>query len=116
MRKLQVDFASLGAALEDQTREFLDYYFDTQTGDVIEVYPELLEELELSGSAEFEDIGDWSEDLLSVARTILEESGPDDRGRYVWVPERESREARLRLDAMLSAHADRLDVRRLAGR
>ena len=93
MRKLQVDFAALGAALEDQTREFLDYYFDTHTGDVEEVPPELLDEIEFPGSSEFADVETWGEELLDIARTIVEESGPSVSGRYEWVPQRESREA-----------------------
>lgn len=90
MRKLEVDFESLARAMEDHSREIIDYYFDTETGDVIEMPTELLDELEWPGSTDFEDVDDWNEPLLTAARTIVAESGPDDVCRYVWVPQRES--------------------------
>jgi len=93
MRKLEVDFEALAMALEDGSREFLDYYFDTHTGDVIDMPMDLVEELERPGTTETEDLDAWDEELLAAAQSIMAESGPGEPGRYVWVPPRESYEA-----------------------
>lgn len=93
MRKLEVDFEELAVALEDHSREMIDYYLDTETGDVIAIPTELFDELEWPCSTDIEDLDGWDEALLTAARSIAAESGPDDPGRYVWVPQRESYEA-----------------------
>ena len=93
VRKLEIVFETLALALEDHAREVLDYYLDTQTGEVIELPAELLEDLEYADDAAAEDLDGWDETLLTAARCIAAEAGPDDPIRYVWVPQRESYEA-----------------------
>lgn len=56
MRKLEVHFEALALAPDDHSREALDYYFDTRTGDVIEMPMELIEELEFDDAMAAEDL------------------------------------------------------------
>jgi len=94
LRPLDVDFNALTYALNDHDRGFIEMYFDTLTGDVVDLPTELTDWIEgESDHAMDDDDGEWDADLLAVAQTILEENGPDGEGRYAWIEPRESYEA-----------------------
>jgi len=105
VKKLKVDFDEIQKAMEDVVRDVFDYFLDLETGEVITLSEDILNELKLSlNDGDDEDIGDeieyiefdkepnlpyWMEDEVELALEVL--LNEDDR--YIRIPERESSEA-----------------------
>ena len=90
MKELKVDFEMIGMAMEDASRDYLEYYFDTETGQVI-----ILSE-EASRYAEDdeeiitrEDLPDWQKSEIEVAKNIRN----NNTERYINIPEKPTYES-----------------------
>jgi len=107
VKKLKVNFDEIQKAMEDVLRDTFDYFFDTETGEVIafseeivkgiksrlfddtDEYEEADEEFEYVEYDEEPDIPGWMLDEVELALEIL----LDESGRYMRIPERSSNEA-----------------------
>jgi len=102
MKQLKINFDEIQKAMEDITRDSFDYFFDTDTGEVITFSEEILnevksrlydgdsedidEDIEYIEFDEEPEIPDWMEDEVELAIEILF----DVVERYVRIPERAS--------------------------
>lgn len=105
MKTLRVNFDEIQKAMEDIVRDSFDYYFDTETGEIISLSEEMMEELESrlydAGDEELEEdiecieydeepeLPDWMLDEIDLALEVL----LDEDRRYVRIPERPSDKA-----------------------
>jgi len=104
MKKLKIDFDEVQKAMEDISREAFDYFLDIETGDVIILSEDIIERAQKvlcenidDDMAEYEevefdeetDLPDWMEEEIELALDIF----LHEKGRYVRIPERNSREA-----------------------
>lgn len=105
MKMLKVDFDEIQKAMEDIVRDSFDYYFDTETGEIISLSEEMLEEIESrlydEGDEELDEdiecieydeepeLPDWMLDEIDLALEVL----LDESGRFVRIPERPSDKA-----------------------
>jgi len=87
-RTLAVDLDEVVQAMDDFTRDINDYYLDLETGKVVCVPVHMIEELEVDGEIDEEDLPDWERDLVPLARAVAAEDV-----RYARVPESDSHEA-----------------------
>jgi len=84
MKELKVDFEMIGMAMEDVNRDLIDYYLDTENGQVIVLSDEASK---YAGDDEYiniRDLPDWQIDEIKVAENILN----NQTGRYVNIPEK----------------------------
>jgi hypothetical protein len=102
MKQLKINFDEIQKAMEDITRDSFDYFFDTDTGEVITFSEEILnevksrlydgdpedidEDIEYIEFDEEPEIPDWMEDEVEMAMEILF----DVDERYARIPERAS--------------------------
>ena len=102
MKQLKINFDEIQKAMEDIIRDSFDYFFDTDTGEVITFSEEILnevksrlydgdsedidEDIEYIEFDEEPEIPDWMEDEVEMAMEILF----DVDERYVRIPERAS--------------------------
>lgn len=106
MKDLPVNFDRIQTAMEDVSRDSFEYYLDTETGQIIEVsenvidevkkrlimddieegLPEDIEYIEFDSEPE---IPDWMLDEIEVLCEVI----LDDKDRYVRIPERDSHSA-----------------------
>ena len=102
MKQLKVNFDEIQKAMEDISRDSFDYFFDTETGEVITFSEEILNEVQSrlydSDSEEIDEdieyiefdeepeIPYWMEDEVELAMEILF----DTNERYARIPERTS--------------------------
>ncbi len=121
MRRLEVDFDEIQKAMEDVQRDLFDYYLDLETGEVLVISEEILLELKdrLSDGVseeeqieyvEFDEeptIPDWmADEMEDVLEIVL-----DEEGRYVRIPERETRRAYQTMREFIATVRD-ADLRR----
>jgi hypothetical protein len=100
MRK-RIDFDEIQKAMEDIDREAFDYFFDSNTGDVLIISTDILAKAEEMLSENWDDdmpdfeavefdeeldIPQWMEDEVELALTIF----MNDDNRYIRIPERRS--------------------------
>ncbi len=86
-RKLQVDWDALLPALEDSSREYNEYFLNTDTGEVAVLPIEFLDREEDSELGE--DAPEWERETFALAKEVEE----DEEGRWVQVPFIPSHEA-----------------------
>jgi hypothetical protein len=89
MKELKVDFEMIGMAMEDVNRDLIDYYLDTENGQVIVLSDEASK---YAGDDEYiniRDLPDWQIDEIKVAENILN----NQTGRYVNIPEKPTYES-----------------------
>lgn len=79
MRRLRVDLEDIAMAMETQMSEH-ESYLDTETGDVV-IVPHELQGEEIFDKDYVEGIPEWEQDLVPLAREILEDSD-----RYAAIP------------------------------
>jgi hypothetical protein len=105
MKKLNVNFDEIQKAMEDISRDSFDYYLDKETGEIIMLSEEVLNEAkarlyddeldEIDEDIEYieydvvPDIPDWMLDEIDLAIEVL----LDESGRYIRIPERNSDKA-----------------------
>jgi hypothetical protein len=103
LRRLNVDFDEIQKAMEDVVRDTFDYFLDLETGEVLtfseeivremkerlydDEYDEIKDDIEYIEFDEEPEIPDWMTDEMDMALEIL----LDESGRYVRIPERETR-------------------------
>ncbi len=85
MKRLKVDIGEIAMIMEDQNRYDTQYYFDTETGEVVAIPEELMRAIDEGETCE--GLPDWELDLLPQAKWIYQ--GND---RYVEIPTRPSHE------------------------
>ncbi len=85
MRRLKVHIGEIAMIMENQNRYDTQYYFDTETGEVVAIPEELMGALDEGESCE--GLPAWELDLLPQAEEIYR--GSD---RYVEIPTRPSYE------------------------
>jgi hypothetical protein len=70
-RSIQISFGELTAAMEDQTREFGDYFLDKERGKVVMIPVELEDAVEGEDwDREKEQLPDWERDLVPLVESI----------------------------------------------
>ena len=105
LKLLTIDFDKIQKAMEDVVRDSFDYFLDLNTGEVIALSEDVLDEVELRlYEGDFDEIGDsveyiefceeptlplWMEDEVELILDVI----LDRNGRYVRIPERCSSEA-----------------------
>jgi hypothetical protein len=87
MKKLKVDLNGLISEMEMGQNMELAGYLDTETGEIISMPDEVMRSVE-AGEEKIERLPDWEEDLAEIADNILS----DEKGRFLLIPKRESRE------------------------
>ena len=117
MKRLHVDFGEIQKAMEDVVRDTFDYYLDLETGEVMPLSEEILNELKERLSDDLEEIGedieyiefdeepeipDWMTDEMEMVLEILF----DESERYVRIPERETGAAFQAMDAFVETVGD----------
>ncbi len=85
MKRLNIDIMEVAAAMESE-RLVNEYFLDTETGDVI-IIPEELNWAASESDVDPDEIPEWEQELLTIARAV--ESGSS---RYVCIPEVEAYE------------------------
>jgi len=100
LKLLKIDINKIQKAMEDVSRDAFDYFLDLETGEVITVSVDVLEKAEdslyktydepITDEKEVEefDMPEWVEKEVELAIKIF-----SDEGRYLRIPERESKEA-----------------------
>jgi hypothetical protein len=100
MKSLEVDFDEIQKAMEDVARDTFDYFLDLETGEVMPLSEEIVQEMKARlADDEFEgieddieyiefdeepEIPDWMTDEMEIILEIL----LDESGRYLRIPER----------------------------
>ncbi|MFQ6118026.1 MAG: UPF0158 family protein [Candidatus Bipolaricaulia bacterium] len=70
-RPIPIDFERLTAAMEDQAREFGDYFLDKETGEMVMIPVELEQAVEGEDwGKEKERLPDWERELVPLAESI----------------------------------------------
>jgi hypothetical protein len=87
MKKLKVDLKELVSEMEMGENMELAGYLDMETGEIISMPDEVMRAVE-DGEEKIESLPDWEEDLAEIADKILS----DEKGRFLLIPKRESRE------------------------
>lgn len=100
MRKLEVDFEEILLCMESD-RFDSEPHFDTQTGEVIQLPPDL-DHIEGLDDEDLGDLPDWEEDLVPLARDIAE----DATGRYVEIPQYPARDAYRHMERFAATVTD----------
>lgn len=86
MKKLKIDLEEIASHMEDQERYDLDFYLDTETGEIVPLQGEVLR---MADEGELrDDLPDWEKEEIPVAREAL---NPESK-RYVRIPEKPSYE------------------------
>jgi hypothetical protein len=87
MKELKIDLSMIWEAMEDVNREYIEYYLDRDTGEVIVLSEEATEYAEEEKLRD--DLPEWMQDEVKVAKDILY-NNPD---RYINIPEKPSYES-----------------------
>jgi hypothetical protein len=107
-KRLKVDLDEVVQAMDDFTRDINDYYLDRQTGKVECVPVHMLEELEVDGKIDEDDLPEWEREFVPFARAIAAEDP-----RYSRVPESDSHEAYRLMQDFIGEVEDEETSRRL---
>lgn len=118
MKKLKINFDELQKAMEDISRDSFDYYLDTETGEIIALSEELINEAkirlyddesdEIDEDIEYieydvvPDVPDWIIDEVELALEVL----LDESGRYIRISERSSDRAYQCMSEFISTIKD----------
>jgi len=89
MKELKVDFEMIGMAMEDVSRDYMEYYFDTETGQVITLSEEAARYAEGDEDIIREDLPDWQKAEIEVAKNIRD----NNTERYINIPEKPTYES-----------------------
>jgi hypothetical protein len=89
MKELKIDLEMIGMAMEDVNRDLIEYYLDTENGQVIVLSEEASRYVEDDEYLNIRDLPDWQKDEIKVAEKILN----DQTDRYVNIPEKPSYES-----------------------
>lgn len=87
MKKLKVNLNELVSEMEMGEHVELSGYLDTETGEIISMPDSVMSAAE-EGEEGIDALTDWEKDLAETAGKILN----DEKGRYLLIPKRESRE------------------------
>jgi len=89
MKELKVDFEMIGMAVEDVSRDCLEYYLDTETGQVIVLSDEASRYAEGDEDIIIEDLPDWQKAEIEIAQNIRN----NNTERYINIPEKPTYES-----------------------
>jgi hypothetical protein len=91
MRSLPIDLDELALAMDQRDRDTNDWYLDTQTGEVVLVMQEFMDEDEDDDdeSEEDGDLPEWQQEGREEARKVRD----DTADRFVWIPQNDSSES-----------------------
>ena len=89
MKELKIDLEMIEMAMEDVNRDLIEYYLDTENGQVIVLSEEASRYVEDDEYLNIRDLPDWQKDEIKVAEKILN----DQTDRYVNIPEKPSYES-----------------------
>lgn len=89
MKELKIDLEMIEMAMEDVNRDLIEYYLDTENGQVIVLSEEASKYIEDDEYVNIRDLPDWQKDEIKVAEKILN----DQTDRYVNIPEKPSYES-----------------------
>jgi len=89
MKELKVDFEMIGLAMEDVSRDCMEYYLDKETGQVIVLSEEISRYAEGDEDSIREDLPDWQKGEIQIAENIRNNS----RDRYINIPEKPTYES-----------------------
>jgi hypothetical protein len=89
MKELKVDFEMIGMAMEDVSRDTMEYYLDKETGQVIVLSEEIARYAEEDEDSIREDLPDWQKGEIQVADNIRNDS----IDRYINIPEKPTHES-----------------------
>jgi len=84
-----VDFEMIGMAMEDVSRDTMEYYLDKETGQVIVLSEEIARYAEEDEDSIREDLPDWQKGEIQVADNIRNDS----IDRYINIPEKPTHES-----------------------
>jgi len=120
MKRLEVDFDEIQKAMEDVMRDTFDYFLDLETGEVMtfsedivremkarlydDEYGEIEDDIEYIEFDEEPEIPDWMTDEMEMVLEIL----LDESGRYIRIPERQSRRAYQSMNDFIDTVGDPL--------
>lgn len=89
MRELKVDFEMIGMAMEDVSRDYMEYCFDTETGQVVVLTEEASRYAEGDEDIIIEDLPDWQKAEIEIAKNIRN----NNTERYINIPEKPTYES-----------------------
>jgi len=89
MKELKVDFEMIGMAMDDVSRDCMEYYLDTETGQVIVLSEEASRYAEGDEDIIIEDLPDWQKSEIEVAKNIRD----NNTERYINIPEKPTYES-----------------------
>jgi len=89
MKELKVDFEMIGMAMEDVSRDCMEYYLDKETGQVIVLSEEISRYAEGDEDSIREDLPDWQKGEIQIAENIRN----NNRDRYINIPEKPTYES-----------------------
>ena len=89
MKELKIDLEMIEMAMEDVNRDLIEYYLDTENGQVIVLSEEVSKYIEDDEYMNIRDLPDWQKDEIKIAEKILN----DQTDRYVNIPEKPSYES-----------------------
>lgn len=89
MKELKVDYEMIRMAMEDTSRDYMEYYLDTETGQVIVLSEEAARHAEEDDDIKIQELPDWQKAEIEIAQNI--QNNNDDR--YINIPEKPTYES-----------------------
>jgi len=107
MKRLRINLDEVVEAMDNIDRDTIDFYLDTQTGDVLPVNKDFLDEIL---DEEEETANEWEAEARELARKIEEDEGE----QYEWIPKADSSEAYRLMEDFIDTVPDPKQRKRLA--